>query len=90
MARRRSTSCSCGWTADPRPARFKHDRLSAAYASHLDELVAASGAGLWCHGHTHASCDYVIGTTRVLCNPRGYDDFALNPRFDAGLTAEIG
>jgi predicted phosphodiesterase len=72
------------------PERFKRDRLSAAYASHLDELVAASGADLWCHGHTHRSCDYVIGTTRVLCNPRGYDDFALNPRFDPRLTVEVG
>ena len=72
------------------PERFKDDRLSAAFASHLDELVAASVAELWCHGHTHWSCDYVIGTTRVLCNPRGYDDFALNPRFDPGLTAEVG
>jgi len=27
----------------------------------------------WIHGHTHDSFDYVIdGTTRVLCNPRGY------------------
>jgi predicted phosphodiesterase len=72
------------------PERFKRDRLSAAYASHLDELVAASGADLWCHGHTHRSCDYVIGTTRVLCNPRGYDDFALNSSFDPCLTAEVG
>jgi hypothetical protein len=72
------------------PERFKNDRLSAAFASHLDELVAASGTDLWCHGHTHSSCDYVIGTTRVLCNPRDYDDFAVNPRFDPGLTAEVG
>jgi hypothetical protein len=72
------------------PDRFKRDRLSTAYASHLDELVAASGAELWCHGHTHRSCDYAIETTRVLCNPRGYDGIALNPSFDAGLTAEVG
>jgi hypothetical protein len=72
------------------PQRFKGDRLSAAYASHLDKLVAASGAELWCHGHTHSSCDYVIGKTRVLCNPRGYLDVALNLRFDPGLTAAVG
>jgi predicted phosphodiesterase len=72
------------------PERFKHGRLSAAYASHLDELVAMSGAELWCHGHTHSSCDYVIGKTRVLCNPRGYDGIALNPSFDPRFTAEVG
>jgi predicted phosphodiesterase len=24
------------------------------------------------HGHTHDPCDYMIGETRVICNPRGY------------------
>jgi len=27
---------------------------------------------LWIHGHTHDSCDYMIGRTRVICHPRGY------------------
>lgn len=27
---------------------------------------------LWIHGHTHSAKDYVIGSTRVYCNPRGY------------------
>lgn len=27
---------------------------------------------LWTHGHTHEKYDYMIGNTRVVCNPRGY------------------
>jgi len=27
---------------------------------------------LWVHGHMHNRSDYMIGTTRVVCNPRGY------------------
>ena len=27
---------------------------------------------LWTHGHTHHEFDYMIGGTRVVCNPRGY------------------
>jgi Icc-related predicted phosphoesterase len=54
------------------PARFEDDLLSAAYASHLDALVERSGARLWIHGHVHEYQDYLIGNTRVLCNPRGY------------------
>jgi UDP-2,3-diacylglucosamine pyrophosphatase LpxH len=27
---------------------------------------------LWVHGHMHNNSDYMIGTTRVACNPRGY------------------
>lgn len=26
----------------------------------------------WLHGHTHDACDYMLGETRVVCNPRGY------------------
>lgn len=29
---------------------------------------------LWVHGHTHRPFDYLIGDTRVVCNPRGYID----------------
>ncbi len=30
---------------------------------------------LWTHGHTHEDFDYMIGTTRVFCNPRGYINY---------------
>ena len=51
---------------------YKKDVLSAAFASHLDDLVEQSGAILWVHGHSHEPCDYMIGKTRVLANPHGY------------------
>jgi predicted phosphodiesterase len=34
--------------------------------------VEHAGAQLWVHGHTHTACNYVVGATRVVCNPRGY------------------
>ena len=70
---------------DPRSA---WQLVSAAYASHLDELVAGSRAALWVHGHTHFPVDYRVGETRVLSNPRGYPDEAVKA-FDAGLVVEI-
>jgi len=30
---------------------------------------------LICHGHMHNRSDYEIGTTRVVCNPRGYTGY---------------
>lgn len=47
-----------------------------------------SGAQLWIHGHTHIACDYRVGETRVLCNPRGYPGEAV-PRIDPGLAVEV-
>ena len=58
-------------------------------ASNLDEIVENSGAALWLHGHTHVSQDYWIGSTRVVCNPRGYAGYELNPDFDPNLVVAV-
>lgn len=65
--------------------------LACAYASPLDEFVASCGAQLWVHGHIHESCDYRIGATRVVSNPRGYPPGypRSNPFFDASFVIEI-
>lgn len=52
--------------------RHRGNPLNAAFVSDLDGLVEGSGAALWVHGHTHDAADYMIGTTRVLSNQRGY------------------
>jgi len=41
-------------------------------AADAQPLVEERGARLWIHGHTHVSCDYQVGKTRVICNARGY------------------
>ena len=70
------------------PARFSEDIVSAAYASDLDEFVAGSGADLWIHGHLHTQSDYILGNTRVICNPRGYPNES-NEKFIPDLVIEI-
>lgn len=71
--------------------RFADSLLSACFVSDAQALVAASGARLWIHGHTHDSFDYRLDGTRVVCNPRGYakDGANENPLFDAGFMIEI-
>ena len=48
------------------------DPLNPAFASDLSALIRRRRPTLWVHGHVHASHDYRLGTTRVICNPRGY------------------
>ena len=50
-----------------------HDRrlLDGCLASDLDGMIAASGVGLWVHGHGDRACDIDIAGTRVVSNPRG-------------------
>lgn len=71
------------------PARLKGNDRNAAYSSALDDLVGGSGAALWVHGHTHTSFDYMIGKTRVICNPRGYYARMTNPGFQPDLVVLV-
>ena len=52
--------------------KYKDSAFNPAFVSDLSALVESCGAELWVHGHTHTSCDYMAGKTRVLCNPKGY------------------
>jgi predicted phosphodiesterase len=49
--------------------------MNGAYHSDLSEfIIDHPQIKLWTHGHTHHPFDYVIGETRVVCNPRGYEN----------------
>ena len=67
--------------------QYKDERImNGAYSSDLSEFIMDHPQiKLWIHGHTHESFDYMVGDTRIVCNPRGYigyeqlaDDFKLH------------
>lgn len=48
--------------------------MNGGYHSDLSEFIMDHPQiKLWTHGHTHYPFDYVIGETRIVCNPRGYE-----------------
>ena len=50
--------------------------MNGGYTSDLiDFILERPQIKLWTHGHTHEPFDYMIGSTRVVCNPRGYIDY---------------
>jgi Icc-related predicted phosphoesterase len=50
--------------------------MNGGYSSELDDFILDHPQiKLWTHGHTHEDFDYCIGSTRVLCNPRGYVNY---------------
>jgi Icc-related predicted phosphoesterase len=70
----------CGHHAPSRASTHPRYRtefvVNGAYSSNLDEFILdRRQIRLWTHGHTHEDFDYMIGTTRVVCNPRGYDGY---------------
>ena len=47
--------------------------MNGGYHSNLEEFIMdRPNIKLWTHGHTHEDFDYMVGDTRVVCNPRGY------------------
>ena len=50
--------------------------MNGAYSSDLSDIMLDNPQiRLWTHGHTHDVFDYMIGSTRIVCNPRGYQNY---------------
>lgn len=73
--------------------RYADDQLmNGAYHSDLSEFILDHPQiKLWTHGHTHHTFDYVIGDTRIVCNPRGYhnDGYSEDTGWDPNIILEI-
>jgi hypothetical protein len=74
-------------------AMYADQRVTnGGYHSDLDQFILDHPQiVLWTHGHTHHPFDYMIGKTRVVCNPRGYesDDYNENTGWNPNILLEI-
>ena len=57
--------------------RYKDDQLmNGGYHNSYEEYIMDHPQiKVWTHGHTHERYDYMIGDTRIICNPRGYKGY---------------
>jgi len=56
-----------------KPMYERDYHMNGAYRSDLEQfIIDKPRIKLWVHGHTHSEFDYMVGTTRVVANPRGY------------------
>lgn len=71
--------------------RYANDTImNGGYSSDLDEFITDHPQiKLWTHGHTHHRFDYVVGETRVVCNPRGYINYEPEASDFKLMTVEI-
>lgn len=59
-----------------KPRYEKDVMVNGAYSSDLSEFILDHPQiKLWTHGHTHHNFDYMIGSTRIVANPRGYINY---------------
>ncbi len=74
--------------------QYKHETLmNGAYHSSLEEFILDHPQiKMWTHGHTHHPFDYMIGETRVVCNPRGYEQeygYSENTGWNPNIVLEV-
>ena len=72
----------------PRYAKDYH--INGAYSSDLSELILDHPQiKLWTQGHTHHAFQYMVGSTMVACNPRGYEGYEPDSGWDKNMHIEI-
>jgi len=73
--------------------QYAHETLmNGAYHSDLSEFILDHPQiKLWTHGHTHHCFDYMVGETRVVCNPRGYqsDGYGEDTGWNPNIILEV-
>jgi predicted phosphodiesterase len=54
--------------------KYLNEKSNVGFTTDLTDVILKmeKPPKLWVHGHTHESFDYMIGSTRVVCHPRGY------------------
>lgn len=52
--------------------KYANDPTNLFFLCEMDDVILDLQPKLWIHGHTHVPFDYKLGSTRVLCNPKGY------------------
>lgn len=58
------------------PRYINETLMNGGYSSDLSNFILdRPNIKLWTHGHTHEDFDYMIGSTRIVCNPRGYINY---------------
>lgn len=68
--------------------KYKGDQLNRFFVCDMENLILDKQPKYWLHGHSHDSCDYMLDSTRVICNPLGYKN-QNNINFNNNLIIEL-
>ena len=63
--------------------------LNEFFVHPVDEIIESKQPAYWIHGHSHETCDYAKGSTRVISNPHGYVNYDVNVRWDCGKMIDV-
>lgn len=69
--------------------KYEGSPINCFFVCDIEELIKQRNPKVWIHGHTHESCDYVVNTTQVICNPFGYAGLEENVLFNPAFIIDI-
>ena len=71
--------------------KYEGSLLNAAFASNLNSYITQHPEiRLWCYGHCHNPADFILGETRLVCCPFGYNnENNFNLPYEYGLRIPI-
>lgn len=71
------------------PIRFLKSSINRFFICDMEQFIVDRKPALWIHGHTHELCDYMLGSTRIVCNPLGYPYESRVTKFNNNLVIEV-
>jgi len=69
--------------------QFEDSRFNRFFVCSMDDVIESAHVSHWVHGHTHRVCDYLIGATRIICNPVGYINIKQDTGFNYRFIIEV-
>lgn len=69
--------------------RWRFSASNMFFVHDLRDLIIERKPKLWLHGHTHDSIDVVVGDTRIVCNPFGYEGQEPNAKFNPRFLIDV-
>lgn len=76
--------------ASTKPGYEDDNLINGAYSSDITNLILGNpNIKLWVHGHTHHEFDYMVGSTRIVTNPRGYVGFERGTQSEQPYTYKV-
>lgn len=70
--------------------RWKDDNLLNNYFSNdMGEWIKTLSNTTWIYGHTHDPADFMLGDTRMVCNPRGYTNESRPDNWNPNKVIEV-
>lgn len=68
---------------------YQGNPYNCYFVNDVEAIIEKRQPKVWIHGHTHNSCQYQIGETKVLCNPFGYAGREENPAFNVAASFTV-